>query len=277
MVHEPQDAPAVVAVAAVAAVAEEVEGETSSDDDDAQVAESEEAKLMAEMLLREDMAIKSQDDDETVSNASSSSESIPCTETTALSTVSSPGVDAKEQAFESTFTSPSKLVSPKIGPLDVSEGQEVGVSPSPSAQFSASSETIIPIHSQEPSSSLVAKEVTAAEVTAAEVTTEVTAEVTAEVAAEVTTEVAAETTASTAVAAESCSEPPTINITLDSGSSLLGSETEVGSKDEGLVQSELSSETVTDEEEALHVSEFSHKRISVAPQLPPLEGLMIAL
>src|SRR5690554_2820119 len=67
----------------------------------------EESKLMAAMLLREELATKRPLDDETASNSSSSSSSIPCTDTTALPTVSSPGMNAKDQAFEASFTSPS--------------------------------------------------------------------------------------------------------------------------------------------------------------------------
>ncbi|KAG9070728.1 hypothetical protein KI688_008268 [Linnemannia hyalina] len=81
--------------------------ETASIDD-------EETKLMAAMVLREEMASRGhkQQDDETSSNASSSSGSIPCTDTTALSAASSPGMNAKDQAFEASFTSPSMTFSP---------------------------------------------------------------------------------------------------------------------------------------------------------------------
>ncbi|KAF9944401.1 hypothetical protein BGZ70_004689, partial [Mortierella alpina] len=68
----------------------------------AQALLDEESQLMAAMLLREDLAAKSerQEDEETSSNASSSS--IPCTDTTALSAVSSPGMTAKDLAFEAS-------------------------------------------------------------------------------------------------------------------------------------------------------------------------------
>ncbi|KAG0069820.1 hypothetical protein BGZ89_002081 [Linnemannia elongata] len=76
--------------------------------------DDEESKLMAAMVLREELASRDQQqqDDETSSNASSSSGSIPCTDTTALSAVSSPGMNAKDQAFEASFTSPSMAFSP---------------------------------------------------------------------------------------------------------------------------------------------------------------------
>ncbi|KAI7826576.1 Rho GTPase activation protein [Gamsiella multidivaricata] len=222
--------------------------------------EDEEAKLMAAMLLREEMSTKQQDYDETVSDVSSSSDSIPCTDTTALSAVSSPGLNVKEHVFEAAFTSPSMTFSPTLAstaaiPSSATDECDNLSSPPPSSESSAIPELDQkPLCSSTPLSS-----------------------------AEETTAPVASTTATTAVDA-TYPTPPTINIIIDSGSLLLPESTPTSAK----VQPELKvtmdkaeykeDESEEDEEETAVVGpEFSPKIASEAPQLPPLEGLMIAL
>ncbi|KAG0029183.1 hypothetical protein BGZ81_004045 [Podila clonocystis] len=165
--------------------------------------EQEETKLLQAMLLKEQMA-SGCDDDEASSNTSLVS-SNPCTENTALSTVSSPGLNAKEQAFEISFTSPSMTFSPTLSAAYVS---------------------CTPSH------------LTATAIAPSPFTT-------------TTTSNSSESIFQTTIPSTEKSPPslPILNFDNDAGLT--------------------SSGTTTDTQE--------HKSASGAPQLPPLEGLMISL
>ncbi|KAF8959196.1 hypothetical protein BGZ46_001815 [Entomortierella lignicola] len=184
--------------------------------------EDEEVKLMADMLLKEELAARednddddNDDDDETSSNVSGSSGSIPCTDTTALSAVSSPGMNTKDQ---DAFASPPMTISPKLASATV-----------PSTSPSLSPTAAIPLSVQ------------------------------------TTSPTSASTAASTYPA------PPTINITIDAGS-LFSPLTESAPTDAlgvSLTKLGLSSEE--------YASDTPQLKTSDTPQLPSMEGLMIAL
>ncbi|KAF9928493.1 hypothetical protein FBU30_002342 [Linnemannia zychae] len=212
--------------------------------------DDEEAKLMAAMVLREELASRGiQHDDETSSNASSSSCSIPCTETTAHSAMSSPGMNSKDQAFEATFTAPSMAFSP----LTSSSSHLTSVAATlPSGPPTDHEDTSIPLtipillqdspttESHQPPP-LPPKDV--------------------------------------------LSVAPTVHITIDAGSpltaefeSLLNPQqlTVTAEKEELVEANEKSVETALNTPTVLPV-DIPHKAASEAPQLPPLDGLMIAL
>ncbi|KAG0321693.1 hypothetical protein BGZ99_003748 [Dissophora globulifera] len=200
--------------------------------------EQDEAKLMAAMLLQEELAAKRQEDDETASNVSESSGSNPCTDTTALSAVSSPGMTAKEQAFEASFTSPSMTFSPTLTS-----------SPPPSA---------IPQHAQH---SLLSSPSPA-----------------------LPTALTLGTATTTKAAAATYPAPSTVNVTINAGSTISkGAEeqeddnNEVEEDEDEVAEDDEETEEAEEAEEKIHAPEFPHKSASGAPQLPPLEGLMIAL
>ncbi|KAI1320282.1 hypothetical protein EDD11_001497 [Mortierella claussenii] len=231
-------------------------------------AEEDESKLMATMLLREELAAKRVHDldDETSSNASSSSDSIPCTDTTALSAVSSPGLSAKEHAFEASFTSPSMAFSPTMTatatpPTTTSSTASTGndiFSPPSSSSSSSSSAIPIIVQTTTPTSPLASPSLSAAS--------------TADIATTPTTTAAAATAAASTYPA-----PPTINITIDAGS-LLSTSTSSTSEEKAIKDVSLEEPTtLMPEKESLVAVEFDHTSASGAPQLPPLEGLMIAL
>ncbi|KAF9955188.1 hypothetical protein BGZ72_003960, partial [Mortierella alpina] len=238
----------------------------------AEAAHEEESKLMAAMLLREDLAAKNdrQDDDETASNASSSS--IPCTDTTALSTVSSPGMNAKDLAFEASFTSPSMTFTsptpapppspPSSQPAYITASAESAATATAEQDiFSSSSSTsAIPILLQEPSSS-PSSTVSPLEPSACPLESMVP---------DNSSDISSNpVTISTTKAA-----PPTIQVSIDAGSAL--SHTQEDS-DSTAVISQPESESLGEDQESSHAVDFLHKSATGAPQLPPLEGLMIAL
>ncbi|KAF9343634.1 hypothetical protein BGX26_005434, partial [Mortierella sp. AD094] len=194
--------------------------------------EEDEAKLMAAMLLREELAAKETGDDETSSNASESSGSIPCTDTTALSVVSSPGMNTKDHAFDSSFASPPMALSPTLTST-ATVPKVAEHDPLPSSSTSSSS----------PSPSALA--------------------------IPLSVQTSSSTSASTA--ASTYPVPPTINITIDAGS--LFSPLAEFAPTEALNAS-LMKTTGTSDDNATHVSDFPPMS---APQLPSLEGLMIAL
>jgi hypothetical protein len=230
--------------------------------------DDEEAKLMAAMVLREELASRSHhQDDETSSNASSSSGSIPCTDTTALSAVSSPGLAAKDHAFESSFTSPSMAFSPP----------------------SSSNPLLLPSHLT----------------SAATTTTTTTAGPSSEDIFSTSSTIPIllqDSTPKTGVSplspppsldSSSSSKAPIVHITIDAGSPLSA---EFGSlfdpqqfmETAAVATAGETKEVVTEKSaEAVVVGapvtppvEVFHKTAAVsggAPQLPPLEGLMIAL
>ncbi|KAG0213954.1 hypothetical protein BGX28_003132 [Mortierella sp. GBA30] len=248
-----------------------MEPKMMSPTEDVSAAEDEEAKLMAAMLLREELASKGQrpEDDETASNTSSSS-SIPCTDTTALSTVSSPGMNAKEQAFESSFTSPSlAFSSPTLSAAPLPPSQSIIASTATgvvAGQDIFGSTSAIPILLQEPSSPPSPLSSSTAELDASLSTPTITAVEEGSVALSATT------------AAPSL---PFIRVSIDAGS-LLSHPFLTGSDD-------LTTETTftgpkslqgkeSCGEKEVHAIDFPHQSSSSgAPQLPPLEGLMIAL
>ncbi|KAG0266853.1 hypothetical protein BG011_000468 [Mortierella polycephala] len=197
-----------------------------------------ESKLMAAMLLREELATKRPRDDETASNASSSSSSIPCTDTTALSTVSSPGMNAKDQAFEASFTSPSMpfatipspaLIPPSDLPLPVAT---VSTTAATAEEDVLSSTSAIPIHSQDSSLTL---------------------------------------SSSTSSVSTAGPTPPVINVTTDTGS------LHTPTADPTVTGISQPGSPIGNKENAIPTIGFPHKSTTGAPQLPPLEGLMIVL
>ncbi|KAG0363698.1 hypothetical protein BG005_008066 [Podila minutissima] len=175
-------------------------------------AEQEETKHLQAMLHKEKMASEC-DDDEVSSNASLAS-SNPCTENTALSAISSPGLSAKEQAFEASFTSPSMTFSPTLSAACVS---------STPSHLTATAITPNPF------------------TTTSFMTTGTTT----------TTSTSSDGGFQTTIPSTDKSPPslPTLNFDNDAGSTSNG--------------------TTPDTQE--------HKSPSGAPQLPPLEGLMISL
>lgn len=170
--------------------------------------EQEEAELLQAMLVKEKM-ISGCDDDE-VSSSTSLASSNPCTENTALSAVSTPGLNAKEQAFEASFTSPSMAFSPTL---------------------SAASNSSTPSH--------------------------LTA-----------TAIAPNPFTTTSIMTTGTSMPSSIPNTEKSLPSLpiLNFDNDTGSTSYG---------ATLDTQDPL--KDFEHKSASGAPQLPPLEGLMISL
>ncbi|KAG0369973.1 hypothetical protein BGX24_002220 [Mortierella sp. AD032] len=228
------------------------------------IGDDEETKLMAAMVLREELASRGERDDDTSSNASSSSCSIPCTDTTALSAASSPGMSTKDQqAFEASFTSPSMTFSPTPSstPFLPSHLTSAATLPAGSGQDIFSSAPTIPILLQEspnktafsplsppPSLDAISKS-----------------------------------------NSNSSSVAPTVHITIDAGSPLsaeFGSLFMDASATAATVAGETDKDVVT--EKSVEVVgapvtppvDVSHKAAGVssaAPQLPPLEGLMIAL
>ncbi|KAG9325781.1 hypothetical protein KVV02_003653 [Mortierella alpina] len=239
--------------------------------DIAQAAIEEESQLMAAMLLREDLAAKSkrQEDDETASNASSSS--IPCTDTTALSTVSSPGMNAKDLAFEASFTSPSMtFTSPTPAPAPSPPSSQPACTTSSAATsttatataerdiFSSSSSTsAIPILLQEPSSPPSS---TVSSLQPSTCLSQPTVP---------------DNSSSPVALSATQPAPPTIHVSLDAGSEPSHSQEE---SESATVISQSESESLAENtQESHHAVDFLHKSSTGAPQLPPLEGLMIAL
>ncbi|KAF9281879.1 hypothetical protein BGZ68_006332 [Mortierella alpina] len=238
----------------------------------AQAAHEEESQLMAAMLLREDLAAKNerQDDDETASNASSSS--IPCTDTTALSTVSSPGMNAKDLAFEASFTSPSMtFTSPTPAPVPSPPSSQpacttfsAATSATATAELdslptSSSSTSAIPILLQEacsPPSSTVSP---------LEPLTCLSQSLVPDDSSSSSSPVALSATKP---------EPPTIHVSIDAGSVLSHSQED---SDSTTVVSQPESKSLAENQESNHAVNILHKSPTGAPQLPPLEGLMIAL
>ncbi|KAF9127847.1 hypothetical protein BGW39_005511 [Mortierella sp. 14UC] len=228
--------------------------------------DDEEAKLMAAMVLREEMASRGLQDDETSSNASSSSCSISCTDTTALSAVSSPGMNAKDQAFEASFTSPSMAFSPTPSstPLLPSHLTSVATLPPGSGQdiFSSATSSTIPILLQDSSSPN-----------------------------NPAVSVSPLSPPSSLNSKSSSSVAPIVHITIDTGSPLSAEFESLlmdPSATTGAATVPLTEETdkeVVTEKSAEDVGapitppmDIPHKAAgSGAPQLPPLEGLMIAL
>ncbi|KAF9093725.1 hypothetical protein BGX29_009816 [Mortierella sp. GBA35] len=223
--------------------------------------DDEETKLMAAMVLREELASRKLQDDETSSNASSSSGSIPCTDTTALSAVSSPGMNAKDQAFEASFTSPSMAFSPTTPsstPLLPSHLTSAATFTTTSGTEPGhdifSSASTIPILLQDSNS----------------------------------TPLPTKTVSPLSPPPSGSSVPPLVHITIDAGSPLTA-EFEFGSlldppqsldaavaatKEEVTIDNK-SEETVAPT--LTPAADIPNKAGSGAPQLPPLEGLMIAL
>ncbi|KAF9897538.1 hypothetical protein BX616_005393, partial [Lobosporangium transversale] len=194
-------------------------------------AEDEENQLMAAMLLREELAAKNRkddDDDESTSDAASSTSSIPCTDTTALSAVSSPGLNAKEQVSEASFASPSMAFSP-IMATSIPGKHHV-----PSSMSAPSSAIPLIGHTTSSLSMQLA-------------------------------------TTTTATATSSYPAPSTVNVTIDSESldPMAGAAPASEATSSGLF-------TAGDKEELSIDSDIPLATVSVTPQLPPLEGLMIA-
>ncbi|KAF9112869.1 hypothetical protein BGX27_002670 [Mortierella sp. AM989] len=187
-------------------------------------AEEEEAKLMAAMLLKEELAAREEDDDDD-DTASESSGSIPCTDTTALSTVSSPGMNNKDHTFDTA--SPSVVLPPTLtstATVSTAAGNDPSSTPSSPA-------TVIPISVQ--------------------------------------------TSSTSAAAVSTHPAPPSINITIDAGS-LFSPLTESAPADAFNVPQTKSTAT-SSEGDVTHAPDFPPMNTPGAPQLPPLEGLMIAL
>ncbi|KAF9386487.1 hypothetical protein CPB97_003661 [Podila verticillata] len=170
--------------------------------------EQEEVKVLQAMLVKEEM-VSGCDDDEVSSNASLAS-SNPCTEITALSAVSSPGLNAKERDFEASFTSPSMTFSPTL---------------------SAASISSTPSH-------LTATAIAPSPFTTTSIMTTGTS-----------------TPSSIPTTEKSLPSLPILNFDSDTGSTSYGATLDIRDP----------------------LKDFEHKSASGAPQLPPLEGLMISL
>ncbi|KAF9437456.1 hypothetical protein BGZ76_000662 [Entomortierella beljakovae] len=123
-------------------------------------AEDDEAKLLAAMLLKEELAATdsgddddddSGDDDDTASDISGTSGSIPCTDMTALSVVSSPGMNIKDQ---SSFASPPLGLAPiqtSTVPATKIAGDDLTPSPSSESAIPLSSSSTLAAASTYPS------------------------------------------------------------------------------------------------------------------------------
>ncbi|KAF9170786.1 hypothetical protein BGX21_008430 [Mortierella sp. AD011] len=107
---------------------------------------ADEAKLMAAMLLKEELAAKEAEDDETASNVSESCGSIPCTDATV---VSSPGMDTKD-ALDSSSALPPMGLSPTLTSTATITAAEHDLLPS--STLSSPSALAIPLSAQTPSS-----------------------------------------------------------------------------------------------------------------------------
>lgn len=224
--------------------------------------DDEEAKLMAAMVLREELATMGhqQQDDETSSNASSSSGSIPCTDTTALSAVSSPGMNAKDQAFEASFTSPSMAFSPPTSSTSnlPSHLTSVATTEASSSQDIFSTVSTIPILLQDSTPNTVVSPLSPP--------------------------------LSLDCTSNSSSVAPIVHITIDAGSPLSAEFGSLLDPQQFMdAAGETTKEIVTEKSAEVVVGapvtppvDVLHKNGATGisggvPQLPPLEGLMIAL
>ncbi|KAF9578575.1 hypothetical protein BGW38_005558 [Lunasporangiospora selenospora] len=203
-----------------------------------ETAADDEAKLMAAMLQQEDEATK-RDDDDAASTASHSS-SVPCTDNTAISAVSSPGTVAKENAFEASFTSPSMpFASPSSSPSMAPFSPQVD-----SIQTESKPESVPLSHSQEPSLPALSTASSSATLSAAAISS--TCQVITPPSSVPSTTVDSSLSESDPLKIAP-SIAPTINIMID---------------DSSLFPMESTEQPSSKEENT--------------PQLPPLEGLMIS-
>ncbi|KAG0265780.1 hypothetical protein BGZ95_003226 [Linnemannia exigua] len=230
------------------------------------IGDDEEAKLMAAMVLREEMASRGHQDDETSSNASSSSCSIPCTDTTALSAASSPGMSAKDQqAFEASFTSPSMAFSPTPSSTPLLPSHLTSAAtllPAGSGQDIFSSASTIPIVLQESPNKTVFSPLSPPP----------------------------SLDSISKSSSNSSSVAPTVHITIDAGSPLSAEFGSLLMDSSSTAATTATGETVKEvvieksvevvgapATPPVDVPQKTATADSGAPQLPPLEGLMIAL
>ncbi|KAG0046423.1 hypothetical protein BGZ83_008418 [Gryganskiella cystojenkinii] len=206
--------------------------------------EEDEAKLLASMVLREERAVtaaaatgRQEQDDDTCSNVSSGSlPSVDCTDNTALSTMSSPGMqqtskEQQQQAFEASFTSPSMAFSsptmmPTSAPFSplLSNSSHLIVTASLPSGTTTTNSFVLDNNSSKDLSSTVAI--------------------------------------------------PNLNKDLPPNKVVVtqGDKKELEEEDD-----DQDKEEEKDAEKDVQVPEFPHKSATGAPQLPPLEGLMISL
>ncbi|KAG0329056.1 hypothetical protein BG004_002421 [Podila humilis] len=215
--------------------------------------EQEEAYLLQEMLRKENAASGAGCDDDEVSSNASETPSNPCSENTVPSVVSSPGMNAKELAFEASFTSPSMAFSPAF---------ETTTPSHLTATATATTATTTGLQQQLPtttnSSSDGIFQTTSTATTASTTTT-------------LTTTISASTSSLSLIPSIEKSLPPLPTLNFETESDLEPATAVVGRVND------ISDDDDNDAQKENSLTSSENKSASGAPQLPPLEGLMISL